>query len=65
MAHELVIGILKSAGVRLTVQQAAKYAAKAGAARSAATGLAAMQHVRRQHIKECARVVGIAQKKRG
>ena len=49
------------AGVRLTVQQAAKYVPLAGQAVSAAMGYTAIRYLGEQHIQDCLRVVQTAQ----
>jgi uncharacterized protein (DUF697 family) len=53
VTRELVIGLLKVVGVRLTTQQAAKYVPIAGQAISAALTFSALKFVCHQHIKQC------------
>jgi len=56
VTRELVIGLLKMVGVRLTAQQAAKYVPLAGQAVSAALTFSALKYVCDQHIQQCASV---------
>ena len=53
VTRELVIGLLKVVGVRLTTQQAAKYVPIAGQAVSAALTFGALKWVCEQHIRQC------------
>ena len=56
VTRELVIGLLKAVGVRLSAQQAAKYVPIAGQALSAALTFGALKWVCEQHIQQCAEV---------
>jgi uncharacterized protein (DUF697 family) len=56
ITRELVIGMLKVVGVRLTTQQAAKYVPVAGQALSAALTFGALRYVSEQHIRQCMQV---------
>ena len=49
----LVMTLLKTVGVRLTTQQAAKFVPIAGSAVSAALTFSALKYVCEQHIKQC------------
>ena len=53
ITRELVMGILKMVGVRLTTQQAAKYVPIAGQAVSAALTFSALKYVCELHIRQC------------
>ncbi|MCU0968974.1 MAG: hypothetical protein MUF03_09180 [Rubrivivax sp.] len=53
VTRELVIGMLRIVGVRLTAQQAAKYVPIAGQAASAALTFTALNYVCEQHIRQC------------
>jgi uncharacterized protein (DUF697 family) len=53
VTRELVLMLLKTVGVRLTAQQAAKYLPIAGQVASAALTFSALQYVCEQHIKQC------------
>lgn len=53
VTRELVLGLLKMVGVRLTAQQAAKYVPLAGQAVSAALTFSALKYVCDQHIQQC------------
>lgn len=56
VTHELVVGALKSVGVRITAKQATKYVPIAGQALSAALSFTAMRYVGVQHIDDCVQV---------
>ena len=56
VTRELVVGLLKLVGVRLTTQQAAKYVPIAGQAISAALTFSALKFVCEQHIQQCVAV---------
>ncbi len=56
ITRELVIGMLKMVGVRLSTQQAAKYVPVAGQALSAALTFGALKYVCEQHIRQCIQV---------
>jgi uncharacterized protein (DUF697 family) len=56
VTRELVIAVLKTIGVRLTTQQAAKFVPVAGQAVSAMLTFSALKFVCEQHIKQCAEV---------
>ncbi len=53
VTRELVLGLLKLVGVRLTTQQAAKFVPVAGQAVSAALTFSALKFVCEQHIAQC------------
>lgn len=53
VTKELVMLVLKTVGVRLSTQQAAKYLPVAGQAVSAALTYSALKFVCEQHIKQC------------
>ncbi|MDO9094251.1 MAG: hypothetical protein Q7U99_16635 [Rubrivivax sp.] len=53
ITRELVLGLVKMVGVRLTTQQAAKYVPLAGQALSAALTYSALRYVCEQHIQQC------------
>lgn len=57
ITKELVFMAAQKIGVRLTVQQAAKYVPLAGQAVSAAMGYTAIRYLGEQHIQDCLRVV--------
>lgn len=56
MTRELLLGLARRAGIRLTAQQAAKYVPIAGQLVSAALGYAALRALGELHIKDCVRV---------
>ena len=56
VTRELIVGLLKLIGVRLTTQQAAKYVPIAGQAVSAALTFSALKYVCEQHIQQCVAV---------
>jgi len=53
VTRELVLGVLKLVGVRLSTQQAAKFVPIAGQALSAALTFGALRYVCEQHIRQC------------
>ncbi len=53
VTKELVLLLLKTVGVRLTTQQAAKFLPVAGQAVSAALTYSALKYVCEQHIQQC------------
>jgi uncharacterized protein (DUF697 family) len=53
VTKELVLLLLKTVGVRLSAQQAAKYLPVAGQVASAALTFSALQYVCEQHIRQC------------
>ncbi len=53
VTRELVMGLLKALGVRLSAQQAAKYLPVAGQVVSAALTFSALKYVCEQHIQQC------------
>ena len=53
VTKELVLMLLKTVGVRLSAQQAAKYLPVAGQVVSAALTFSALQFVCEQHIRQC------------
>jgi hypothetical protein len=53
ITRDLVMRVLKTVGVRLTTQQAAKYVPIAGQALSAALTFGALKWVCEQHIRQC------------
>ena len=61
ITKELVFMAAKKIGMRLTVQQAAKYVPLVGQAVSAAMGYTAIRYLGEQHIQDCLRVVQTAQ----
>ena len=61
ITKELVFMAAKKIGMRLTVQQAAKYVPLLGQAVSAAMGYTAIRYLGEQHIQDCLRVVQTAQ----
>ncbi|MEP7299105.1 MAG: hypothetical protein ABI702_23220 [Burkholderiales bacterium] len=56
ITRELIVGLLKLIGVRLTTQQAAKYVPIAGQAVSAALTFSGLKYVCEQHIQQCVAV---------
>lgn len=56
LTRDLVLRVLKTVGVRLTTQQAAKYVPIAGQAVSALLTFSALKYVCEQHIRQCAEV---------
>ncbi len=56
IGRDLILRVLKMVGVRLTVQQAAKYVPLAGQAMSAAITFSALRYVCYQHIRQCVAV---------
>jgi uncharacterized protein (DUF697 family) len=56
VTRELVVTMLKTVGVRLSTQQAAKYVPIAGQALSAALTFGALKWVCEQHIRQCMEV---------
>lgn len=56
VTRELIVTLLRIAGVRLTAQQAAKYVPIAGQAVSAALTFSALKLVCEQHIRQCIEV---------
>jgi hypothetical protein len=61
ITKELVFMAAQKIGMRLTVQQAAKYVPLVGQAVSAAMGYTAIRYLGEQHIQDCLRVVQTAQ----
>ena len=61
ITRDLLLLAAEKIGVRLTVQQAAKYVPLAGQAVSAAVGYTAIRYLGEQHIQDCLRVVQAAQ----
>lgn len=53
VTRELVLMLLKTVGVRLSAQQAAKYLPLAGQVASAALTFSALRHVCELHIRQC------------
>ena len=53
VTRELVMAVLKTVGVRLSTQQAAKYLPVAGQVVSAALTFSALRYVCEQHIRQC------------
>lgn len=53
VTRELVLMLLKTVGVRLSAQQAAKYLPVAGQMASAALTFSALNYVCEQHIRQC------------
>lgn len=53
VTRELVLGLVKLVGVRLSAQQAVKYLPLAGQAVSAALTYSALRYVCEQHIRQC------------
>lgn len=53
VTKELVLMLLKTVGIRLSAQQAAKYLPVAGQVASAALTFSALRHVCEQHIRQC------------
>lgn len=53
VTRELVLGLLRVVGVRLTTQQAAKFVPVAGQVVSAALTFSALKFVCEQHIRQC------------
>ena len=56
VTRELIIGLLKLVGVRLTTRQAAKYVPIAGQAVSAVLTFSSLKFVCEQHIQQCVSV---------
>lgn len=61
ITKELVFMAAQKIGVRLTVQQAAKYVPLAGQAISAVMGYTAIRYLGEQHIRDCLRVAQTVQ----
>ncbi len=57
VTRDMVLLVLKKAGLKLTVRQVARYVPIAGQAVSAVLSFAALKYVCHQHIAECVRVV--------
>ena len=53
VTRELVMAVLKTVGLRLSTQQAAKYLPVAGQVVSAALTFSALRYVCEQHIRQC------------
>ena len=53
VTRELVLGLVKLVGMRLSAQQAVKYVPLAGQAVSAALTYSALRYVCEQHIRQC------------
>jgi hypothetical protein len=53
VTKDLVLMLLKTVGIRLSTQQAAKYLPVAGQVASAALTYSALQYVCEQHIRQC------------
>ena len=53
VTRELVMAVLKTVGLRLSTQQAAKYLPVAGQVVSAALTFSALKYVCEQHIRQC------------
>jgi hypothetical protein len=53
LTQEVVVLLLKTVGLRLGVQQAAKWLPVAGQALSAALTFSALRYVCEQHIRQC------------
>ncbi|MDE1951140.1 MAG: hypothetical protein KGI35_21180 [Burkholderiales bacterium] len=53
ITRDVVLGLLRAVGVRLTAQQAAKFVPVAGQAVSAALTFSALKWVCEQHIRQC------------
>ena len=53
VTRELVMTLLRTVGVRLSAQQAAKYLPVAGQVASAALTFSALKYVCEQHIRQC------------
>jgi hypothetical protein len=53
VTRELVMGVLRMVGVRLSAQQAVKYVPIAGQGLSAVLTYGALRYVCEQHIKQC------------
>ncbi|HEU5294290.1 MAG TPA: hypothetical protein VFU71_05850 [Burkholderiaceae bacterium] len=56
VTRDLLLVVLKTVGIRLTTQQAAKWVPIAGQAVSAALTFSALKYVCEQHIKQCIEV---------
>jgi uncharacterized protein (DUF697 family) len=56
ITRDVVLRLAKTAGVRLTTKQVAKYVPLAGQAVSAALGYAILRYLGSQHIRDCERV---------
>lgn len=56
LTRDLVLRVLKTVGVRLTTQQAARYVPIAGQAVSALLTFSALKYVCEQHIRQCTEV---------
>ena len=53
VTRDLLVFVLKTVGIRLTTQQAAKFVPVAGQAVSAALTFSALKYVCEQHIRQC------------
>ncbi len=60
ITRELLIGLARQAGIRLTARQATKFVPIAGQMVSAALGYAALRALGEQHIKDCVQVARAA-----
>ena len=56
LTRELIMAASRQIGMRITVQQAAKYVPLAGQAVSALIGYSALRYIGEQHIKDCVKV---------
>ncbi len=56
LTRELIMVASRQIGLRITVQQAAKYVPLAGQAVSALIGYTALRYIGEQHIKDCVQV---------
>ena len=61
LTRELIMAASRQIGMRITVQQAAKYVPLAGQAVSALIGYSALRYIGEQHIKDCVKVAQTVQ----
>lgn len=61
VTHELLIKAARTIGLRLSIQQAAKYVPLAGQAASALMGYMALRAFGEMHIRDCVRALQAAQ----
>ena len=61
ISKELVVGVARKVGLRMTAGQAAKYVPLAGQAIAAIVGYSAIRYLGEEHLKDCVRVALAAQ----
>ncbi|EER59757.1 conserved hypothetical protein [Acidovorax delafieldii 2AN] len=61
ITHEIALRATRSLGLRLSTRQLAKYVPLAGQAVSATLGYATLRYLGEQHLRDCVRVVQVAE----